>query len=269
MARLMYGSVQANQVRIQYYRTGDEKPPVVFLHGLADNGLCWSRLALYLEPDYDVVLVDLRGHGLSEAPEMGYSLADHALDVVTLIEELQLVDPVLIGHSLGADIAANIAAEYPDRVSKLILEDPPWLEQPVDENDRNERGQQVMTWLEGIRGGTLDEVMAEGRQTYPTWDEVDLVQWAKSKQQAQPQAVKACAATPRKPWRDVLKNIKCPVLIFRGDVDKGGMVSQQTADHLAKHLPRGSAIVHIEDAGHNIRRDRFQPVLDIVRKFLA
>ena len=78
MARLLFGHVMANGLKINYYRTGGDKPAVVLLHGLADYGLCWTRFPLFLEPSYDVVMVDMRGHGMSEKPDNGYRAEDMA-----------------------------------------------------------------------------------------------------------------------------------------------------------------------------------------------
>ncbi|MCD4671484.1 MAG: alpha/beta hydrolase, partial [Anaerolineaceae bacterium] len=125
--RLMYGSVQHGKVRLQYYRTGGEKPPVVFIHGYTDNGLCWSRLPLALRHVYDVILLDARGHGISSRPEGStYSLAERAEDSFAAIDGLGLKRLVLIGHSMGADTAARVAADHPELIRGLVLIDPPW-----------------------------------------------------------------------------------------------------------------------------------------------
>ena len=63
MAEWQSGSVDANGVTIHYTRTGGGGPVVVLAHGVTDNGLCWSPLARELEPDYDLIMVDARGHG--------------------------------------------------------------------------------------------------------------------------------------------------------------------------------------------------------------
>ncbi|MCP4687120.1 MAG: alpha/beta hydrolase, partial [Desulfobacterales bacterium] len=108
MSEWFSGEVVANGIKIHYTRTGGDKPPVVLSHGFTDNGLCWTRAAWVLEKDYDVVMYDARGHGLSDAPEAGYSAEDHAADLAGLIQALELKDPrpVLMGHSMGASTAA-------------------------------------------------------------------------------------------------------------------------------------------------------------------
>ncbi len=126
MSNWTSGFVQTNGIRIHYYRTGGDKPALVLAHGITDHGMCWRRVAQALEQEYDVIMVDARGHGHSDAPETGYSSQDHAADLAGLIEGLALEKSTLIGHSMGASNAAKVAGEYPNLVSRIILEDPVW-----------------------------------------------------------------------------------------------------------------------------------------------
>lgn len=66
------GIVETNGVRLHYLRSGGAKPPVALAHGALDDARCWARVAEALAADYDVVAVDARGHGHSQAPEEGY-----------------------------------------------------------------------------------------------------------------------------------------------------------------------------------------------------
>jgi N-formylmaleamate deformylase len=65
MAHWQSGDVTANGIRLHYTRTGGDKPPLVLAHGVTDDGLCWTPVAAALAPDYDVIMVDARGHGRS------------------------------------------------------------------------------------------------------------------------------------------------------------------------------------------------------------
>ncbi len=60
------GDVFANGIRHHYYRTGGEKPALLLLHGFNEYGLTWLRVAKELEQDYDIIMVDARGHGRSD-----------------------------------------------------------------------------------------------------------------------------------------------------------------------------------------------------------
>ena len=103
------GDVAANGIHLHYTRTGGAKPPVVLAHGVTDDGLCWSRVAEALAPRYDVIMVDARGHGRSQAPEQDYRLAAQAADMAAVIAALGLVRPAILGHSLGAAMALVLA----------------------------------------------------------------------------------------------------------------------------------------------------------------
>ena len=82
------GDVVANGLNIHYARTGGDKPALVLSHGATDSGLCWTRVARALEADYDVIMPDARGHGLSDAPPSGYASRDRAADLASLIDAL-------------------------------------------------------------------------------------------------------------------------------------------------------------------------------------
>src|ERR1700719_2990387 len=118
------GDVGANGIRLHYYRTGGDKPPIVLSHGATDDGLCWTRVARALEADYDVIMPDARGHGLSEAPEEGYTAQARAADLAGLIGALELQKPAVGGHSMGAMTTFYLAATRPALVRCAILEDP-------------------------------------------------------------------------------------------------------------------------------------------------
>lgn len=100
------------------------KPAIVLLHGLSANanefcGLVERGLSRTLR----VVAPDLRGRGKSGKPAAGYSMGEHAADVIALLDHLGLDRVVMGGHSFGALLAIYIAAKFPDRVSKVIVID--------------------------------------------------------------------------------------------------------------------------------------------------
>lgn len=95
------GYVYANGVRLHYYRAvaATEKQPLVMVHGITDNGLCWTTLALRLQDDYDIYMLDARGHGLSD-PFTDSDDGDTLIkDVAAAVEALELKKPILMGRS--------------------------------------------------------------------------------------------------------------------------------------------------------------------------
>jgi len=98
---------------------------VVLLHGLASNLTRWSEFVEHttLAQRWDVIRVDLRGHG--DSPTRGpISLERWCDDLTAILDQEQHADAVLIGHSLGAQIALHFAARYPRRTRALALIDP-------------------------------------------------------------------------------------------------------------------------------------------------
>ena len=97
--------------------------PLLCIHGITANCRCWDTLADALTPEYQVMAMDLRGRGQSDRPSEGYALDYHLKDINCLLDDLGLERAVIMGHSLGAFIGLAFAAEYSNRVDRLILVD--------------------------------------------------------------------------------------------------------------------------------------------------
>jgi pimeloyl-ACP methyl ester carboxylesterase len=115
------GSVEPEDgTHLHHTRTGGAKPAVLLLHGLQGAGLTWLRTARALEAAYDVVLPDLRGHGRSSRIGAGLSMDLLVADALALVKATGLARPVVVGHSLGADLAGRFAAVAPTRAAVLV-----------------------------------------------------------------------------------------------------------------------------------------------------
>jgi len=80
-------------------------------------------IASGLTPAHSILALDLRGRGHTDKPPTGYSLQHHTRDIFYLLNDLDLKQVILMGHSLGAYVALAFAAAYPDRVEKIVLVD--------------------------------------------------------------------------------------------------------------------------------------------------
>src|SRR3569832_2826507 len=110
MAAWESGYDEDGGLRLHYTRTGGRLPPLVMAHGVGDDGLCWTTVAEVLAPTFDAVMVDARGHGRAEAPLQGYGPAEQAADLRGLIQVLELHQPIVLGHSMGAMTTLMLAA---------------------------------------------------------------------------------------------------------------------------------------------------------------
>lgn len=96
---------------------------IICLHGITANCRSWDFIAGKLAPEFRVIGLDLRGRGLSDKPEKGYSADHHIKDILKVMKSLNIEKTVLMGHSLGAFIALVFAVRHPELVEKMILID--------------------------------------------------------------------------------------------------------------------------------------------------
>lgn len=257
------GYVLVNGLRIHYWRTGGAKPVMVLAHGSSDDGLCWTNFAREFTADYDIVMYDARGHGLSDPPPANNTADGMAEDLAALIRELKLVSPVVMGHSMGSSTAAWFAAKYPDVAKAVILEDPGLGARRATENTPEAVEKRRQTIL-ARNNQSFEELFAGCMKGSPKWGASECAIWVPSKQRHHPNTALP-VAMQRPSMRDLFPKITAPVLILKADAQ--GEVREQNLE-AAKLLPRGK-LVHIDGAGHNVRRENKQMAVETTKAFLA
>ncbi|HEY4046508.1 MAG TPA: alpha/beta hydrolase [Acidobacteriaceae bacterium] len=103
--------------------TSREFPSMILVHGLGCNHTFLAEQARYFKGSRRVVSVDLRGHGRSDSPPGEYTMNVFSDDLAWLCKELALVNPVVVGHSMGGNIALMLTTLYPDLLSSIVLID--------------------------------------------------------------------------------------------------------------------------------------------------
>lgn len=265
------GNVLLEEGKIHYYRTGGEKPPVILLHGFTDNGMCWTRLAEGLEAEYDLIMPDARGHGLSsDYPSTKFTLKDMAIDLIRIIQKLGLNAPILIGHSMGARVAAYVGAATPTLVSKLVLEDPGWNDKLFNQPkvDRYMKADQWKNKIRNWKNQNSQQIITEFRRVQSlNWHKTDYMSWADAKTQVTLNAIGVLQADPV-PLEEIIPKISCPALLIWGDTGMGAVQEEKTA-HQIQNMNPNIQIVQISGAGHDVHRDKFDAFLQAVKDFLA
>jgi pimeloyl-ACP methyl ester carboxylesterase len=259
--------IVANGIRLHVYRTKTGRSPLVFVHGITDNGLCFLPIAEQLSDAFEIILFDSRNHGKSEAPAGRTTLLDRARDLMGLVNVLHLEKPGLIGHSLGAVTVGLLAGSYPDLPGCIVLEDPPPFELFTARQEQDSSGRPK--WLqmaEANKQKSLDELMDLCRRDNPAWPEAEWLPWAQSKQQVDLAAFDEERIDP-KDGNQLFRRITCPTLLLTADAERGALYPEQAADAFVAALPVGRH-VHIPKAGHSIRREQPAAFLRTVDAFL-
>lgn len=115
--------------------TGAGPLTFVFLHYWAGSGREWQLVMNELAPDFHCLAPDLRGFGSAPAPASGYTVEDYAADILAFVQQQELTNFVLVGHSMGGKMALCAAAAQPDGLRGLVLvaPSPPTIEPMTDE----------------------------------------------------------------------------------------------------------------------------------------
>jgi pimeloyl-ACP methyl ester carboxylesterase len=103
------------------YKIEGNGETIAFIHGISDNLQYWEFLASNLKVDYQILRVDLRGHGESELGDDEITIDLYCSDLANLLDELNIDKLNLVGFSLGGAVALDFALKYPERLSSLVL----------------------------------------------------------------------------------------------------------------------------------------------------
>jgi pimeloyl-ACP methyl ester carboxylesterase len=222
-------SVRVNGIRLAYRRFGaPQSAPVLLLHGLGETSANWDTIASALAVDRAVYALDLRGHGGSDRTDT-YSLEGLRDDVIGFVTLLQLAPVELIGHSMGGVVGYLVAQEWPNAISKLVLEDvaPPLPANPPRPMPDRPDGPLDFDWA--------------------------AVEAFNPERNAPPQR-----------WWDRLTEITAPTLVLGGGL--ASFIPQDELAKLAERIP--DARFRTIQAGHFIHRDEPAAFLAEVGEFL-
>lgn len=112
-----------NNTAINWHVTGDGDIVLFFVHGAFADQAYWKKQVDYFSKSYTVVTIDLAGHGKSGRDRTDWTVENFAEDVQFVIQQLNLKNVILIGHSIAADINLLVAARHPAQIIGFIAID--------------------------------------------------------------------------------------------------------------------------------------------------
>jgi pimeloyl-ACP methyl ester carboxylesterase len=252
---------------------GTDRMTALLIHGVAEGGFVWDDFASALAEQCRILVVDLRGHGGSDHdPDGDYTVDKFGRDVLTLIEALDVKDLVLVGHSLGADVAVKIAPKLGGRLRGLVVVD----SGPDGDNE-------IASYLQ--------EQLRESHRPYDAPE--DYTAWLKDRRYLTPPAVLerlAAASLIRGSdgrfrlrhdvavldlitsdedlswWLPNLGRAEAPVLVVRGMASAS--LSRREAERICAAATRGE-LATVSAAGHAVMNDNREGFAQAVIPFIA
>ncbi|MEO8113783.1 MAG: alpha/beta hydrolase [Phenylobacterium sp.] len=238
-----------------FHRDWGEGRPVVFAAAWALSSDMWAyQVAQLSDRGLRCVAYDRRGHGRSDSPRGGYDMDTFADDLASVIEDLDLRDVVLVGHSMGgAEIIRYLGRHGTGRVSKVALLAPaaPYIVQTPDNPH-------------GVPRAYLDATMAKWAQDFPKWcldnqppfftpqTSPAMIDWLTEQMLTTPApvAIATFRALLGKDLRPDLARIDRPTLILHGDKDASAPL-ELTGRRVAAGV-RGAQLKVYEGAPHGL-----------------
>src|SRR5262249_24304174 len=115
--------VRGGDLRVGFRPGTAGAPVVVLMHGITANHLSWSMVADQLGEDATLLAADLRGRAGSASLPGPFGMANHARDLLAVLDDIGVRRATIVGHSMGAYAAAAFAVNHDDRVAGLVLVD--------------------------------------------------------------------------------------------------------------------------------------------------
>lgn len=245
---------------------GQQGAPVVVVPGITTpaGAIAFAAQAIARSPGAgDVYVLDMRGRGLSERAGPGrHRSGDYAEDVLALISHLDLVRPVLIGHSLGARVVAAARARFPGSSAGVIAIDP-----PMCGPGRRPYPMALDRFINAMHGAREGRGTEQAKADYPTWTDEQARQrgeWLGSCDETA--VVESYAWFHLEAFEPVWQEVEPPALLLFGDASP--VVTATDAAVLERVNPRADVLT-VASSGHMVPWDNLDQTVAQINAFMS
>ena len=240
-------------------------PAVLFVHGFPLDRTMWRDVMTTLT-SWRRIAPDLRGAGLSDVPETGYSMAEYADDLAALLDVLEVERTVVCGLSMGGYVTLELLKRHPDRVRALVLAN---TRSEADTPDAKRNRDEMIRLVE--QGGSeaivdrlIPKLVAPGSFTAMP----QVVEQVRTMMASSPPAGVIGALRAMKMREDntaMLPTIDVPSLVIAGQDDQ--LISNERSKALADAIP-GALFALIPEAGHLTPMEQPRATTRAIAEFL-
>lgn len=267
-------------VSMAYTDEGKGPETLIFIHGLGSYLPAWDKNVAELRQHYRCIAIDLPGYGKSDKTGVTAGMAAYADDVLALMNALKLKQAVLVGHSMGGQIAITVALKAPQRVKKLVLAAPAGFETFTDQQKQLFK---MTVTPESVLKTTPEQVAANFKVNFhqmPPDAQYMIEDRLKMAESAQFGAYSAAvagsvAAMVDEPVYEWLPQVQVPTLILFGEQDalipnrylNPSLTTKAVAESGQRRIP-GSQLVMLPEAGHFLQFEQASAFNKTIRDFL-
>ena len=216
--------IETNGIRLHYLEFKSDGPTIILMHGLTANAHSFDGLIdAGLSESFNIISIDLRGRGESDQPDSGYTMKDHADDIIGFLDKMKIDKAIIGGHSFGALLSLYLAIHFPERVEKLLILD---AAAKMHENTKEMLGPSLSRlgqtypsleyYIDKVKQAPYIDFWDENMNTYYTADvKINDDKSVSCIPQLQ-NMVFAVNGVLAEPWQQYLKSIEQPALLING-----------------------------------------------------
>jgi len=209
-------AISPDGVSIAYEVRGEGEPSLAFVHGWCCDRSYWNEQLSHFSEKYQVVAIDLAGHGGSELDREEWTIQAFGRDVAAVIENLDLDQVVLIGHSMGGYVILEAARLMPQRVQGLVGVD------TLQDFDSKYTQEQFDSWIAPLRVDFVEGIKESVRTMFTPNSDPDLVEKIAMDMSASPPTVGLGAFKGNFDFQNneiirVLKEVRAPITCINSD----------------------------------------------------